>query len=49
MSKGKINPRRGGSFAQFLKEEGLLKQVKVQAGKELLAWKLHRAMGRESR
>jgi DNA-binding Xre family transcriptional regulator len=44
MSKGKGNAHRGGSFEQFLKEEGILEQVKAQAGKEILAWKLQRAM-----
>jgi len=44
MSKTKNNPRRGGSFEEFLKEEGIYHEVKTRAEKEILAWKLHRAM-----
>jgi DNA-binding Xre family transcriptional regulator len=45
MSKTKkINPRRGGSFDDFLKEEGIYDQVVAQAEKEILAWKLQSAM-----
>jgi antitoxin HicB len=40
----KINSRRGGSFEEFLKKEGLHRQVEIQAGKEILAWKLQSAM-----
>lgn len=45
MSKAKkINPRRGGSFEGFLKEEGIHRDVVAQAEKEILAWKLQSAM-----
>ena len=45
MSKAKkLNPRRGGSFDAFLKEEGIYDQVVAQAEKEILAWKLQSAM-----
>ena len=45
MSKTKKNnSRRGSSFEDFLKEEGLHGQVVAQAEKEILAWKLQSAM-----
>jgi antitoxin HicB len=45
MSKAKkINPRRGGSFDDFLKKEGIHREVVAQAEKEILAWKLQSAM-----
>lgn len=45
MSKTKkINPRRGGSFEGFLKEQGIHREVAAQAEKEILAWKLQSAM-----
>jgi DNA-binding Xre family transcriptional regulator len=45
MSKTKkINSRRGGSFEDFLKEEGTYSDVVAQAEKEILAWKLQSAM-----
>ena len=45
MSKAKrINPRRGSSFDDFLKEEGIHRNVVAQAEKEILAWKLQSAM-----
>ena len=40
----KINPRRGGSLDDFLKEEGLYEKVVAQGEKEILAWKLQSAM-----
>jgi len=40
----KFNPRRGGSFDNFLKEEGLYEKVVAQGEKEILAWKLQSAM-----
>ncbi len=44
MSKDKINPHRGSSLADFLKEEGIYDEVKARAEKEILAWKLQKAM-----
>jgi DNA-binding Xre family transcriptional regulator len=40
----KINSRRGGSFDDFLQEQGIHREVVAQAGKEILAWKLQSAM-----
>jgi len=40
----KNNPRRGSSFDDFLKAEGLHGEVVAQAEKEILAWKLQSAM-----
>ena len=40
----KINPRRGSSFDDFLKKEGIYEEVVAQAEKEILAWKLQSAM-----
>ena len=44
MSRVKTNPRRGGSFEDFLKKEGIYRQVEIQGAKEILAWKLQSAM-----
>jgi DNA-binding Xre family transcriptional regulator len=44
MSKLRRNPHHGGSFEQFLKEEGIYRVVKIRAEKEILAWKLQKAM-----
>ena len=45
MSKAKkTNSRRGGSLDDFLKEEGIHRDVVAQAEKEILAWKLQSAM-----
>jgi len=45
MSKTKkTNSRRGSSFSDFLKQEGLYDEVVAQAEKEILAWKLQSAM-----
>jgi len=45
MSKRKkTNPRRGSSFEDFLKAEGIHREVAAQAEKEILAWKLQSAM-----
>ena len=40
----KTNSRRGGSLDDFLKREGLYRDVVAQAEKEILAWKLQLAM-----
>ena len=40
----KINSRRGSSFDDFLKKEGIYNEVVAQAEKEILAWKLQSAM-----
>jgi len=40
----KTNPRRGSSFEDFLKAEGIHREVAAQAEKEILAWKLQSAM-----
>ena len=40
----RINSRRGGSLAAFLKEEGIYSEVVAQAEKEILASKLQSAM-----
>ena len=40
----KSNPRRGSSFDDFLKEDGIYREVVAQAEKEILAWKLQSAM-----
>ncbi len=45
MKKAKTkNSRHGGSFDDFLKEEGIYEQVAAQGEKEILAWKLQSAM-----
>src|SRR5260221_9613472 len=45
MSKAKkINSRCGSSLDDFLKEEGIYREVVAQAEKEILAWKLQSAM-----
>jgi antitoxin HicB len=44
MSKTKTNSRRGSSFDDFLKKEGIHRRVGIQAGKEILASKLQSAM-----
>ena len=38
------NPRRGGRFDEFLREQHLAEEVEALAGKEMIAWKLDRAM-----
>lgn len=38
------NPRDGGSFADFLKEEGIYEKVVSRAEKEIVAWKIEQAM-----
>lgn len=43
MSKSK-NPHIGGSFDDFLKEEGILEEVQTTAIKRVLAWQLGEAM-----
>jgi hypothetical protein len=40
----KANPRRGSSFDDFLKQEGLHDEVVAHAEKEILVWKLQTAM-----
>jgi DNA-binding Xre family transcriptional regulator len=40
----KTNSRRGSSFDDFLKKEGIYHEVVAQAEKEVLAWKLQAAM-----
>ena len=44
MPKLKKNPHRGGSFEDFLREQGIHEEVKRRAEKEILAWKLQTAM-----
>ena len=43
MSK-KRNPRIGSSLDDFLKDEGVLEELQVQAIKETVAWQLEEAM-----
>jgi antitoxin HicB len=43
MSK-KRNPHVGSSLDDFLKEEGILEDLQVQAIKEVVAWQLEDAM-----
>ena len=43
MSK-KRNPRIGSSLDDFLKAEGILEELQVQAVKEVVAWQLEEAM-----
>ena len=43
MSK-KRNPRIGSSLDDFLKAEGILEDLQVQAVKEVVAWQLEEAM-----
>lgn len=40
----KRNPRIGSSLDDFLKEEGILEELQVQAVKEVVAWQLEEAM-----
>jgi len=40
----KRNPHIGSSLDDFLKEEGLLEELQVQAIKEVVAWQLEEAM-----
>lgn len=44
MRKAKKNPHQGGTFEEFLHDEGLHAEVKRRAEKEILAWKLQTAM-----
>jgi antitoxin HicB len=45
MSKTKkINPRRGSSLDDFLRDQGIYDAVVGQGEKEILAWKLQSAM-----
>jgi antitoxin HicB len=43
MSK-KRNPHLGSRLDDFLKEEGILEELQVQAIKEVVAWQLEEAM-----
>jgi antitoxin HicB len=40
----KRNPRIGSSLDDFLKAEGILEELQVQAVKEVVAWQLEEAM-----
>jgi len=40
----KRNPRVGSSLDDFLKAEGILEELQVQAVKEIVAWQLEEAM-----
>lgn len=44
MSKVRNKSRLGGTFDDFLKEEGIYEEVKERAEKEILSWKLQEAM-----
>lgn len=46
MSKNR-NPHRGGSFDEFLKEEGIYEETQASAVKRVLAWQLRQAMEQE--
>ena len=44
MSKGKANPRIGGSVDDWLREEGIYEEATARAIKKVLAWQVEQAM-----
>lgn len=41
-----VNPRRGASVGQFLREEGIYESASTQAIKEVLVWQIQQTMER---